>query len=247
MPIGGRHAPGAGAPRAQRLLLRASTARTGEVLSADAVRARQRLPGVDLKTRRAADTTRRRSPEAGKVVRDICPAAPGAQGLAARRLARPRTRPALHPAPQPLQGLRARCEANYIAGTPYVGADVKMSAGPGGNRGAFTAWDPVARREGLADPRELPVWSGALATAGDVVFYGTMDGWFKAVDARTGKPLWQFKSGLGNHRPAHHLSRARRQAVRGRAGRRRRLGRAPWSPPGSTRATAPPRSASSTR
>jgi glucose dehydrogenase len=41
------------------------------------------------------------------------------------------------------------------------------------------------------------VWSGALATAGDVVFYGTMDGWFKAVHARTGDELWKFKAGSG--------------------------------------------------
>jgi lanthanide-dependent methanol dehydrogenase len=41
------------------------------------------------------------------------------------------------------------------------------------------------------------VWSGALVTAGDVAFYGTMDGWFKAVDARSGAPLWQFKVGSG--------------------------------------------------
>jgi len=41
------------------------------------------------------------------------------------------------------------------------------------------------------------VWSGALVTAGDVAFYGTMDGWFKAVDARTGKELWKFKTGSG--------------------------------------------------
>ena len=44
---------------------------------------------------------------------------------------------------------------------------------------------------------KFPVWSGAVVTAGDVVFYGTMDGWFKAVDARTGKLLWQFKTGSG--------------------------------------------------
>jgi glucose dehydrogenase len=41
------------------------------------------------------------------------------------------------------------------------------------------------------------VWSGALATAGSLVFYGTLDGWFKAVDARNGKTLWQFKAGSG--------------------------------------------------
>jgi len=36
-----------------------------------------------------------------------------------------------------------------------------------------------------------------LVTAGDVAFYGTMDGWFKAVDARSGVPLWQFQCGSG--------------------------------------------------
>ena len=46
-------------------------------------------------------------------------------------------------------------------------------------------------------PDHFPVWSGAVATAGNVVFYGTMDGWFKAVDAITGKQLWQFKTGSG--------------------------------------------------
>jgi ATP-dependent Lon protease len=35
----------------------------------------------------------------------------------------------------------------------------------------------------------FPVWSGALVTAGDVVFYGTMEGWFKAMQARTGELL----------------------------------------------------------
>ncbi len=34
-------------------------------------------------------------------------------------------------------------------------------------------------------------------TGGDVAFYGTLDGWFKAVDARTGEQLWQFKTGSG--------------------------------------------------
>jgi alcohol dehydrogenase (cytochrome c) len=44
---------------------------------------------------------------------------------------------------------------------------------------------------------DLPIWSGTVATAGDVVFYGTMDGWFKALDARSGKELWRFKTGSG--------------------------------------------------
>jgi lanthanide-dependent methanol dehydrogenase len=88
-------------------------------------------------------------------------------------------------------------QASYIAGTPYVGAVVKMKPGPGGHRGTFTAWDPVAAKKVWSVDEDFPVWSGALVTAGDVVFYGTMDGWFKAVDARTGKVLWQHKTGSG--------------------------------------------------
>ena len=72
-----------------------------------------------------------------------------------------------------------------------------MYAGPGGNRGVFTAWDPVARRKVFEIKEDLPLWSRALATAGGLVFYGTMDGWFKAIDARSGKLLWQFKTGSG--------------------------------------------------
>ena len=55
----------------------------------------------------------------------------------------------------------------------------------------------VAARPAWAIKEKFPVWSGALVTAGDVAFYGTMDGWFKAVDARTGKLLWRFKTGSG--------------------------------------------------
>ena len=88
-------------------------------------------------------------------------------------------------------------EVGYIAGTPYVGAKVAMKAGPGGNRGTFTAWDPVKAKPAWKIDEKFPVWSGALATAGNVVFYGTMDRWFKAVDARTGKELWKFRTGSG--------------------------------------------------
>src|SRR5881396_1241847 len=86
---------------------------------------------------------------------------------------------------------------SFIAGTPYMGAIIKMKPGPGSGRGLVTAWDPVAKRAAWTVNEDFPVWSGALATAGDLVFYGTMEGWFKAVDAKDGKLLWQFKTGSG--------------------------------------------------
>src|SRR5690606_14213518 len=81
----------------------------------------------------------------------------------------------------------------YIAGTPFVGAEVAMYGGPGEHRGEYTAWDPVAREEVWTIEEEVPVWSGTVATAGGITFYGTMDRWFKAVDASTGDILWQFR------------------------------------------------------
>src|SRR5581483_6365314 len=62
----------------------------------------------------------------------------------------------------------------------------------------FMAWDPVKRQKAWAIKENFPVWTGALATAGDVVFYGTMDRWFKAVDAKSGKVLWQVHTPSGN-------------------------------------------------
>ncbi|GJG89640.1 methanol dehydrogenase [Gemmatimonadetes bacterium T265] len=88
-------------------------------------------------------------------------------------------------------------ESSFIAGTPYWGAHVTEHPGADGNWGEFIAWDPVAGRRVWQLKEHTLIWSGALVTAGDVVFYGTTDGYFKAVDARTGKPLWQQKLGSG--------------------------------------------------
>ncbi len=128
-------------------------------------------------------------------MRDICPASPGGKDWQPSAYS-PRTHLVYIPHQNLCQDEEVT-QVSYIAGTPYVGAAVKMWPGPGGNRGRLTAWDPAAARAAFIVDEDLPVWSGALATAGDVVFYGTMDGWFKAIDAKNGKPLWQFKTGSG--------------------------------------------------
>jgi glucose dehydrogenase len=48
-----------------------------------------------------------------------------------------------------------------------------------------------------SNKEQFSVWSGALATAGGVVFYGTLEGYIKAVDAKTGKELYKFKTPSG--------------------------------------------------
>src|SRR5216683_3170742 len=84
------------------------------------------------------------------------------------------------------------------AGKPYVGATLSMYPPPGDNNlGNFIAWDAGAGKIVWSDPEPFSVWSGALATAGDVVFYGTLEGYLKAVDIQTGKELYKFKTPSG--------------------------------------------------
>ncbi|MGX8883299.1 methanol/ethanol family PQQ-dependent dehydrogenase [Methylovorus sp. SPW-M1] len=88
-------------------------------------------------------------------------------------------------------------ESKYVAGQPWVGATLTMFPGPDGVMGAFAAYDPMTGKNVWYNKEKFSVWGGALATAGDVVFYGTLDRWFKAVDAKSGKELWRHQVGSG--------------------------------------------------
>jgi lanthanide-dependent methanol dehydrogenase len=86
----------------------------------------------------------------------------------------------------------------YTAGQPYVGAVLSMYPPQGeANMGNFIAWDAKTGKIAWSDKEQFSVWSGALATAGGVVFYGTLEGYLKAVDAKTGKELYKFKTPSG--------------------------------------------------
>jgi PQQ-dependent dehydrogenase (methanol/ethanol family) len=87
---------------------------------------------------------------------------------------------------------------SYTAGQPYVGAVLSMYPPPGtDNLGNFIAWDSKTGKIVWSIPERFAIWSGALATAGGVVFYGTLEGYLKAVDAKTGKELFRFKTVSG--------------------------------------------------
>ncbi len=89
-------------------------------------------------------------------------------------------------------------KVSYTAGQPYVGATLSMYPPKGeSNMGNFIAWDASKGKIVWSDPEQFSVWSGALATAGGVVFYGTLEGYLKAVDAKTGKELYKFKTPSG--------------------------------------------------
>ncbi|GJE39603.1 PQQ-dependent dehydrogenase (methanol/ethanol family) [Methylobacterium persicinum] len=86
----------------------------------------------------------------------------------------------------------------YVPGQPYVGATLTLHPPAGDTHtGAFIAWDGARGRIVWSKPEPFSVWSGALATAGGVVFYGTLEGTLKAVDARDGRDLYRFKTPSG--------------------------------------------------
>jgi PQQ-dependent dehydrogenase (methanol/ethanol family) len=89
-------------------------------------------------------------------------------------------------------------KVSYTAGQPYVGATLSMYPPPGETHmGNFIAWDNKTGKIVWSNKELFSVWSGALATAGGVVFYGTLEGYLKAVDAKTGKELYKFKTPSG--------------------------------------------------
>jgi lanthanide-dependent methanol dehydrogenase len=169
---------------------------TGEVLVAEPYVPVTWATRVDLRTGRpVVDSTKLTGMSRGRVT-GICPTLEGGKNQQPAAWS-PATRLFYVPTNNMCMDFMTR-DASYTPATPYIGlAEAPYKAGAGGHLGAFIAWDPERSRKVWEIREPYPVWSGALATAGGVVFYGTLDGWFKAADARTGKVLWKFKVGSG--------------------------------------------------
>jgi PQQ-dependent dehydrogenase (methanol/ethanol family) len=162
---------------------------TGEMLSAEAYAPINWAKRYDLKTG-LPEIDPERVPHVGKVVRDICPSSTGAKDFMPSALS-PRTGLLYIPAHNSCMEYEAT-EANYIAGTPYLGANVKMYPGAD-QQGELVAWDVAHAKKVWSVKDKFPVYGGVLATAGDLVFWGALDGTFRANDARSGKELWKLK------------------------------------------------------
>jgi PQQ-dependent dehydrogenase (methanol/ethanol family) len=167
---------------------------TGEVILARPYVPMNWSSGVDMKTGRPVMNPEKMTRQ-GKTVKDICPSLEGGKNQQPAAFS-PKTGIFYVPTNNLCMDFEGR-EVSYIAGTPYIGGNAPEKGGPGDYKGEFIAWDAVNGKKlwGVKEP--FPVWGGALATGGGVVFYGTLDGWFKAVDESNGKVLWKFKVGSG--------------------------------------------------
>ncbi len=169
---------------------------TGRLLVAKPFAPENWAKSVDLATGRpVVDPTKQTGVSHGNV-RGICPSLEGAVSPASPAAYSPRTH-LFYTSTNNLCMDYLASHASYLKGTPYIGVTSPYTGGPGGYLGSFIAWD-AARGVKVWENREpFPNWSGALVTGGDVVFYGTLDGWFVAADARNGRVLSRFKVGSG--------------------------------------------------
>ncbi len=169
---------------------------TGEVLVAKPYVDVNWATGIDLGTGRPRFIPSKFTGASKGNVRDICPSLEGGRSPASSVSYSPETHLFYASTNNLCMDYHAE-EAARLAATPYIGASTPYHTGKGGNMGAFIAWDAATGEQVWEIREEFPVWSGSVVTAGGVVFYGTLDGWFKAADARTGRPLWQSKVGSG--------------------------------------------------
>jgi PQQ-dependent dehydrogenase (methanol/ethanol family) len=125
-------------------------------------------------------------------VKDICPAAQGAKNHQPASYD-PRTKLFYLGTNHICMDYQA-FSVKYKSGFPYVGATVNMFPVDHGNtRGRLIAFNADTGETKWSVNEMFQVYSGPLTTDGDVLFYGTLDGWFKVADQATGKTLYQFK------------------------------------------------------
>jgi lanthanide-dependent methanol dehydrogenase len=149
---------------------------------------------IDLKTGRPVVDPEKMT-RADVNVRNICPAAMGAKNMQPVSYdARTRL---FYAATNHICMDYQAFTVKYRSGFPYVGALVNMFPAEPNIRGRVIAFDSVTGQTKWSINEPWQAYSGPLTTDGNLVFYGTLDGWFKAVDQESGKLLYQFHAPSG--------------------------------------------------
>src|SRR5690606_5455832 len=185
-----------------------------------------------------------KAPREGEVTREICPAAPGAKDWQPSAYS-PDTGYLYIPHQNLCMDMRVS-EVRYIAGTPFVGAEVAMYGGPGEHRGEYTAWDPVAREEVWTIEEESR--SGAAPSRRQAGLRST-ERWTAGSRRSTPRPATCFGSSASSPESSGNRSRTwgRTAGSTSRSRRASAAGRARSSPADSIRTCRSARSASSAR
>lgn len=171
---------------------------TGKVVAADPFVTVNWATHVDLATGKPVEAANNeKRPQLNKWARNVCPNLIGGKNWSPMSYSA-QTGLVYLPAFNMCMDIANRVE-EYTPGKFYLASefDLGKPGASGTNLGEFIAWDPVNKKKAWSI-KEAGMWpSGAMSTAGGLVFYGNIDGMFKAVDAKSGDVLWQFRVGTG--------------------------------------------------
>ena len=171
---------------------------SGELISADPFVTVNWATHVDLNTGRPVEAANNeKRPQLGKWARNVCPNLIGGKNWSPMSY-NPNTGLVYLPAFNMCMDI-ANKEEEYTPGRFYLASEfnLDMAGASGDNLAEFLAWDPVKKQKAWTIKEDLPFVSGAMSTAGNLVFYGNQHGMLKAVNAKTGKVLWEFDVGTG--------------------------------------------------
>ncbi|WP_054303896.1 PQQ-dependent methanol/ethanol family dehydrogenase [Gemmobacter sp. LW-1] len=86
---------------------------------------------------------------------------------------------------------------SYKKGAAYLGSGFTIKPNYEDHIGSLKAIDPATGEWKWEYKNEAPLWGGVMTTAGGLVFFGTPEGEFIALDDTTGEKLWSFQTGSG--------------------------------------------------
>ncbi len=153
----------------------------------------------------------RREPEPGKPL-SYCPSVAGAKSWNSMAYS-PRTGFIYAPVNEICNNVTATTLEGKEGGT-FMNGSFDVNLPP--NRTTYShldAWDPVTGKKIWSYPYKYVLLASVLATAGDLVFSGDPEGFFFALNARTGAKLWSFQTGAGNRGSAISYSVNGRQYI----------------------------------
>ena len=153
--------------------------------------------GIDLKTGRPIETAGNvKRPGMGRKATDICPNLIGGKNWMPMAYSQ-QTGLVYIPSMNSCMDMEG-VQQDYKRGQFFLGVNFDISKKvPGAYMGGVTAWDPVKQQKVWFREDDLPYTGGMLTTAGGLVFHGDIKGWFRALDAKSGKELWKFNAGSG--------------------------------------------------
>jgi alcohol dehydrogenase (cytochrome c) len=168
---------------------------TGKLISAKPFVPINWATGVDLTSGRPTEVPEKR-PKFKQRAMDICPNLLGGKNWQPMSF-NPQTGLVYIPSLNLCMDM-AGAEPAYERGKFYLAFEFELGkGGPGGYMGELMAWDPIKQQKVWGNRDELPWLGGTLTTKSGLAFHGDIKGWFKALDAKTGKTLWQFNTGSG--------------------------------------------------